>query len=259
MSYALVTGASSGIGYHLARQFAADGIPVILVARSADKLAALAHELERDYGIDAKAWPADLALPKAPQLVYDQVQAWQVQVDYLVNNAGFGLFGRFDQTAWQRELQMINLNITALTHLTKLFGVPMVQRGRGHILNLASTASFFPGPLMAVYYATKNYVLAFSEAIAQEWRETGVGVTALCPGPTESGFQEAAELEASNLVADKKLPTAEEVAWFGYQQMKAGKVVAVHGFNNTLQTMAPRFLPRGMVRQMVHNAQKASE
>jgi len=258
MGYALITGASSGIGYHLALEFAADGIPVILVARSAEKLSALAHELERDYGIDAKAWPADLALPGAPQLVYDQVQSWQVQVDYLVNNAGFGLFGRFDQTSWERELQMINLNVTALTHLTKLFGLPMVDRGRGHILNLASTASFFPGPLMAVYYATKNYVLAFSEAIAQEWKESGVNVTALCPGPTESGFQAAADLEASNLVANKSLPTAEEVARFGYQQMKNGKVVAVHGFNNTLQTLAPRFLPRGMVRQMVHNAQKTN-
>ena len=179
---ALITGASSGIGLDLARLFAKDGHDVVLVARSEGKLREIAAELERDFGMTAHVIVADLAKPDAPQTLVAQLP---VDVDVLVNNAGFGVLGPFVETDLAKELEMIQVNVVALTHLTKLLLPPMVARRRGRVLNVASTAAFQPGPLMAVYYATKAYVLSFSEAIADELRDSGVTVTALCPGPTE--------------------------------------------------------------------------
>ena len=251
MKTALITGASSGIGLELARLFAQNKTNVVLVARSEGKLRELAQELNKQYGVQVRIITKDLSQYGAAQAVYDQLKTQQIAVDYLVNNAGFGDFGFFHESDWAKQEMMINLNITALTHLTRLLVTDMVQRKSGKILNVASTASFQPGPLMAVYYATKAYVLFFSEAIANELADKGVTVTALCPGPTESGFQNAAAMEQSRLVKGKKLPTSAEVALYGYKAMMRGEEVAIHGLMNWLTAQSVRFTPRKMVTTLV--------
>jgi len=252
---ALITGASSGIGLELSRIFAQHGHDVVLVARHEDRLRALADELT-GRGITAHVVAADLAAPGAAAAVVSRVQALAVEIDVLVNNAGFGLYGPFLDAPLDTDLSMIQVNIVALTELTKRLLPAMVARRRGRILNVASTAAFFPGPLMAVYYATKAYVLSFSEAIANELQGSGVTVTALCPGPTASGFQAAASLEESKLVAGKRLPTAREVAQEGYDALMSGKTVAVTGLSNKVQVLAPRLFPRRMISSVVRRAQE---
>jgi short-subunit dehydrogenase len=252
---ALITGASSGIGLELARICAHNGHDVVLVARHEDKLRGLAAELA-GRSVRAHVLAADLAAPGAAAALVARVQALGVDVDVLVNNAGFGLYGRFAETALDTELSMIQLNIVALTELTKRLLPPMVARRSGRIMNVASTAAFFPGPLMAVYYATKAYVLSFSEAIANELQGTGVTVTVLCPGPTESGFQAAASLEESKLVAGKKLPTAREVAQQGYDALMSGRPLVVTGLANKLTALAPRLMPRRAMAAVVRAAQE---
>lgn len=251
MKTALITGASSGIGLELARVFAREKHRVVLVARSEKALQQLAQELEQQYGTEAVVLATDLSQREAPQQIFDELQRRGLTVDFLVNNAGFGDFGLFAETSWAKEEQMLDLNIRALTHLTKLFVPGMVQRRSGRIMQLASTAAFQPGPLMAVYYATKAYVLSFSEAIANELQGTGVTVTALCPGPTASGFQDAAALGESKLVKGKKLPTSAEVAEYGYRALLRGNTVAVHGLMNSLMAQSVRFTPRKMVTALV--------
>ncbi|MBU6205136.1 MAG: SDR family oxidoreductase [Bacteroidetes bacterium] len=247
MATALITGASNGIGLELAKVHASKGGNLVLVARNKTKLDELKAELERQYKITVYTIGKDLSLPLAAQEVYDEIKSQQIQIDYLVNNAGFGDFGMFVETEWNKELQMINLNITTLTHFTKLYVRDMVKRGSGKILNVASTAAFQSGPTMAVYYATKAYVLSFSEALDNEVSNKGVSVTTLCPGPTESGFQAAAAMEESNLVKGKKLPSSREVAEYGYASMMKGKTVAIHGMMNYLMANSVRFLPRALV------------
>lgn len=247
MATALITGASNGIGLELAKVHASKGGNLVLVARNKAKLDELKAELERQYKITVYTIGKDLSLPLAAQEVYDEIKSQQIQIDYLVNNAGFGDFGMFVETEWNKELQMINLNITTLTHFTKLYVRDMVKRGSGKILNVASTAAFQSGPTMAVYYATKAYVLSFSEALDNEVSNKGVSVTTLCPGPTESGFQAAAAMEESNLVKGKKLPSSREVAEYGYASMMKGKTVAIHGMMNYLMANSVRFLPRALV------------
>ena len=192
---ALITGASGGIGYELAWLFGRDGFDCILVARSHDKLSALAARLESEFRVKTLVLPKDLSKPAAVDEIYEEVGAASMEVDVLVNNAGFPVFGLFTETNLETELEMLQVNITALTTLTKLFLKGMTERRYGRILNLASTAAFEPGPLMAVYYASKAYVLSFSEALANELRGSGVTVTALAPGPTRTGFQKRAGLE----------------------------------------------------------------
>lgn len=255
---ALITGSSSGIGLEFARYHASQKGDLVLAARGEKALLALKAELEQQYGVQVRVFALDLAAPGAVQGLYDTLQREGITIDILINNAGFGDFGPFHTSDWAKDHTMLQLNITALTQLTHLFLPGMVQRRRGRILNVASTAAFFPGPLMAVYYATKHYVLAFSEGISEELKGTGVTVTTLCPGPTESGFQAAADLGESKLVKGKKLPTSKEVAIFGYQAMQAGKVVVVHGAANKLQAFLSRFLPRSVARSMVKSAQAAS-
>ena len=245
---ALITGASSGIGMDFARLLSREGYELFLVARSEAKLRALASELG-----NAKVIVADLVSPDAPQRIFDASGG----VDVLINNAGFGLSGSFIETDLRKELEMIQVNIAALTHLTKLFLRPMVARKSGHILNIASTAAFQPGPLMAVYYATKAYVLSFSEAIADELRGAGVTVTALCPGPTATGFAEVAGMESSRLFNLSRPMSSEAVARYGLRAMQSGKRVAIPGIANKLLTQSIRVSPRRLVTTIVRKLQES--
>ena len=251
---ALITGASSGIGLDLARLFAKDGYDVVLVARSEGKLRELAAELEREFKVKAHVVVADLAKPDAPRQLVD---ALSVDVDVLVNNAGFGVTGPFAETDLAKELEMIAVNVVALTQLTKLLLRPMVARRRGRILNVASTAAFQPGPLMAVYYATKAYVLSFSEAIADELRDSGVTVTALCPGPTETGFAAVADMSATRLFNIAKPMSSIDVARAGLEGMKRGRRVVIPGVKNKLLTQSVRVSPRRMVTTIVRKLQES--
>lgn len=244
MAMALITGASSGIGLELARVFAENGIDVILVARSEDKLNALAQELVATHGVKAEVVVCDLSEQGAAQRLYNVIKENGWGVDYVVNNAGFGVYGEFTKTDWQAEAAMLQVNIVALTQLTKLFLPDLIAKGSGRILNVASTASFQPGPLMAMYFASKAYVLSFSQAIANELKGTGVTVTALCPGATETGFQQAAGATGSRLFDMRTLPTGADVARCGYRAMMKGKRVAVHGAMNKLLVQANRVAPR---------------
>lgn len=250
-STVLITGASSGIGYELARVFARQKHNLVLVARSENKLQEIAGELRKAFGVQVTVLAKDVSVLASAAEIYDTLKQQGIAVGVLVNNAGFGDFGFFTETKWEKELEMINLNMTALTALTKLFVGDMVKRKSGRILNVASTASFQPGPLMAVYYATKAYVLSFSEAISNELVGTGVTVTVLCPGPTASGFQNAAAMNDSKLVKGKKLPTSQDVAEYAYKALMSGKVVAVHGVMNKIMAQSVRFTPRAVIRTLV--------
>lgn len=247
---ALVTGASGGIGKVIAEQFACDDIDLVITARSVNTLQSLAAEWSAKYGVKVTALASDLALPGAAQDFADAVLSQGIEIDYLVNNAGYGLYGMFRDSRLEDELAMMTINMASLTVLTKRFLPPVIKR-QGKIMNLASTAAFQPGPYMAVYYATKAYVLSFTEALASELAGTGVTVTALCPGPTRSGFQEKAAMSNSALVKGRKLPTAEEVGQAGYHAMMAGKRVFVPGIMNKLLAQAVRFLPRNLVTFIV--------
>jgi uncharacterized protein len=255
MATALITGASNGIGLELAKTHAATGGNLVLVARNKIKLDELKVELEKQYNISVYTIGKDLSAPNAAQEVFNETTQQKITIDYLINNAGFGDFGMFVETDWSKELQMINLNITTLTQFTKLYLQDMVKRQSGKIMNVASTAAFQSGPTMAVYYATKAYVLSFSEAIDNEVSDKGVTVTTLCPGATESGFQAAAAMEESALVKGKKLPTSKEVAQYGYVAMMKGKTVAIHGVMNWLLANSVRFTPRALVVKITRKIQ----
>jgi short-subunit dehydrogenase len=245
---ALITGASSGIGLELAKLFARDGYDLVLVARRRDKLDALGEDLRRRHGIGFRAIAADLADPAAPAEILRQLAAASVAVDVVVNNAGFGELGPFAETDLETARGMIQVNVTALTVLTKLFLPGMLARRRGRILNVASTAGFAPGPLMAVYYATKAYVISLSEALAEELRVSGVSVTVLCPGPTLTEFQAVAHMESTRLF---RLPgvamDAGAVARAGYAGLMRGKRMVVPGLFNRALPLVIRLSPRAMV------------
>ncbi len=243
---ALITGASSGIGLELAKIHAKKGGHLVLIARNEEKLNLIKQEIETQYGVRVLVLAKDLSVENVAVDIFEQLKNQQIEIDYLINNAGFGDYGMFYETDWEKEHKMINLNITTLTHLTKLFLKDMLVRGNGKIMNVASTASFQPGPGMAVYYATKAYVLHFTEAIANEVADKGVTITALCPGATESGFQERANMQESKLVKGKKLPTSKQVAQYGYTAMMKGKVVAIEGLMNKILATSVRFIPREM-------------
>ena len=251
---ALVTGASGGIGYELALLFASDGFDCILVARSHDKLKELAARLETEHRVKTLVIVKDLSRPSAVDEVYEEVTAASMPVDVLVNNAGFPVFGLFHETDLQVELEMLQVNVVALTALTKLFLTGMIERRSGRILNLASTAAFLPGPLMAVYYASKAYVLSFSEALANEMHGTGVTVTALCPGPTRTGFQKRGAMEDSRLVKGQ-IADARSVALAGYRGLMAGKTIVIPGLTNKLVPWIERLSPRGVVTRVVRRMQ----
>jgi short-subunit dehydrogenase len=255
-SFALITGASSGFGKEFAHLFAKDGIPCVLVARDTDKLTELKKELEVAHDMRAEVVTLDLSITDNCTKLYEQLRKKGITVRYLVNNAGFGDFGEFHTTSLEKDIGMIQVNITAVTVLTRLFGADMVAQKQGRILNIASTAAFLPGPLMTEYYATKHYVLAFSEGLAEEWRDYGVSVTALCPGPSATGFKKAADLDSSKLFSSRRLSSAADVARTGYDAMMQGETVVVHGFTNNLLVQLPRFLPRFLVAKIVRQAQE---
>lgn len=248
---ALITGASGGIGYELACIFAENWTNLVLVARSKERLEEIAAMLRSRYSIRVHVIASDLSQPAAPQQIYEFMTREKIEIDYLVNNAGFGDYGMFAAADWQRQLSMITVNITALTHLTRLFLPAMVARGNGKILNVASTASFQPGPLMAVYYATKAYVLSFSEALFNEVEGTGVTVTSLCPGPTATGFQAGANLHTSRIIRVRKLPPARKVAELGYRAMLQGRMTVIEGWINRLLVFGARFAPRSLAVRIV--------
>jgi uncharacterized protein len=253
---ALITGASGGIGLEFARKFASEGYDLVLVARSEGKLNELANELKGQHGTQVKVLAKDLNSPGAPQEIFDTLKGEGVQVEVLVNNAGFAAYGHFaTEIDANVELQMMQLNVVTLTHMTKLFIKPMVERRSGKILNVASTAAFAPGPLMAVYYASKAYVLSFSEAIACELQGSGVTVTALCPGPTRTGFQERATMQESKLV-QSGLMSVTDVVNEGYRAMMNGKAVSIPGLYNKISSLLPRFIPRGMAARIVMQMQQ---
>jgi uncharacterized protein len=253
---ALITGASGGIGYEFAKLFAQNGYNLVLVARGEKKLRELAQGLEQAHTISAHVIAKDLTDPASPKELYADLQNASITVDILVNNAGFATYGLFAEIDMDKELQMMQLNMVTLTYLTKLFLRDMLKRQKGKILNVASTAAFQPGPLMAVYYASKAYVLSFSEALSNETQGTGVSVTALCPGPTESGFQARANMEDSKLVSSGSLMNTATVARIGYQALMNQQPVVVPGQMNRLLTLLPKFLPRKLVSQLVRNAQE---
>jgi uncharacterized protein len=248
---ALITGASGGIGEELARQMAAK-YRLVLVARSQDKLAALAQELG-----GAETIALDLAAPHAVQTLQSELQARKLEVEVLVNNAGIGEFGEFAQTAPDKLEQMIFLNIGALTMLTRALLPQMIANKRGRILNVASTAAFFSGPLMAVYYASKAYVLSLGEALDEELKGTGVSVTTLCPGPVATGFQERAAMQESKLLSNKMNPmtSVQEVASDALAALENGQRIVIPGLMNKINTFSTRFIPRALIPAMIKNIQ----
>ncbi|MFN7991036.1 MAG: SDR family oxidoreductase [Candidatus Micrarchaeia archaeon] len=249
---ALITGGSSGIGYELAVLFAKDGYDLVIVAAKKEGLDKASSSLAL-FGADVRAIAMDLSDPGSADRLFSLLRG--TDVDVLVNNAGFGLFGSFHETDLGREVQMMNLNMVSLTKLTKLFLKGMMARRDGMILNIASTAAFQPGPLMAVYYATKAYVLSFSEALSVELEGTGVSVTALCPGPTDSGFQKRARMEGSKIIRGR-LGSPAEVAKAGYDAMMEGRTIVIPGLRNKLLAYSVRLAPRKMVARIVRNMQE---
>ena len=246
MSTVLITGASGGIGYELAKLFARDHYDLVLVARSADKLGQVASELQVQ-GVSVKTIVLDLALPLAPKFLYDQLQRENVAIDIVINNAGFGAFGEFAQMSNEEIFGQIQLNISALTELTRLFLPPMLARRSGRVMNVASTAGFQAGPLMAVYYATKAYVISFSEAIANEGRNSGVTVTCFCPGATHTGFAKRAGNDKSRLFKQLGAMNVDKVALDGYRAVMEGRGLAISGAHNWIVVQSTRFAPRKLV------------
>lgn len=251
---ALITGASSGIGRELATLFARDGYDLTLVARDRAALARIGDELTRVHGVAVDVIAQDLSRPNAAAEVYRELKRRSIKIDVLVNNAGVGTYGPFADSDAAIEGEMLQLNIVALTQLTRLFLKDMLAKGEGRILNVASTAAFQPGPLMAVYYASKAYVLSFSEALANELRDSRVTVSALCPGPTQTGFRRRARMEESRLFESGVMDAA-TVAAIGYRGLMQGRTVIIPGMKNRLLALAVRFAPRHLVTSVVRRLQ----
>ncbi|WP_375562606.1 SDR family NAD(P)-dependent oxidoreductase [Bernardetia sp. OM2101] len=258
MKVALITGASSGIGLELAHVMAKEKHNLVLVARSINKLNQLADELIQTHGIKVQTYKADLSNAKEIENLYQQTQKDDIEVSYLINNAGFGEYGSFIENDWEKLNSMMQLNMVSLVHLTNLYAKNMVSSKFGKIMNVASVASFQPVPYMAVYGATKAFVLTFSEAIASELKDHGITVTALCPGLTGTGFIDAANMENTKFLDKSKsnMATPEEVAEYGYEAMMKGKTVAVHGVVNSLMTQSTRFLPRNLITTIAKKMQE---
>jgi short-subunit dehydrogenase len=259
----LITGASSGIGLELARcfareQFANESARIVLVARNTEALESLAAELRRDWKVQVTVLPADLSLSETPKKIFAELSAQKISVDVLVNNAGFGAHGSFSELSLPRQLEMLQVNIAALTELTGLFLPGMIQQKRGGILNVGSVAGFQPGPGMAVYYATKAFVLSFTEALAEELLGTGLTVSVLCPGPTESNFGNVARGKKVRSLKTSKMTSA-AVAEYGHRAFRKGKITAVPGAQNKMFVFLNRILPRSFPRKIVKLYNRTSE
>ncbi|NIM29252.1 MAG: SDR family NAD(P)-dependent oxidoreductase [Gammaproteobacteria bacterium] len=250
LKHALITGASSGIGLELAKLFARSGHGLILVARERATLEHVGRELSRAHDIPVRVITKDLSHQGAADEIFDEISRASIHVDVLVNNAGFGIYSDFAESDLKTDLAMMQLNMVSLTHLTKLFLKKMLTRDEGKILNVASTAAFQPGPLMAVYYATKAYVLSFSEALAHELNDSGIAVSVLCPGPTASRFQQRAGMQGSR-VFEWGVMDPGTVAAIGYRGLMKRTTVIVPGLVNRLLALSVRLAPRGLVPRLV--------
>ncbi|MBO5715439.1 MAG: SDR family oxidoreductase [Clostridia bacterium] len=253
---ALITGASGGLGLSFVNIFARDGYDIVLVARNGNRLEDIKKEIEEKYNVNAMVVAVDLCSEDGAQKVYDATQQAGLNVDVLVNNAGFGDFGKFYKSDINKQIRMVDLNCTALMHLCHLYIPDMIKNRKGNILNVDSIAAFQAGPLMSVYYATKAFVLSFSQALTRELKGTGVKVTALCPGPIRTNFDNTADLGESGLFKNLKVWDPNVVAEFGYKNMKKGKSLCICGFVNKIIVFANRLAPRALVRNMVYNLQK---
>ena len=256
---ALVTGATRGIGYELSKLFARDGYDLVINARHIEDLEEVAAEFEASFGISVHPVARDLSDPESPEAIFDDVQAESLEISVLVNNAGFGLRGAFAETDLETELRMMRVNMVALTHLTKLFLGGMVERESGAILNVASTAAYMPGPLMTVYYATKAFVLSFTEGLASELEGSGVGVTALCPGPTKSHFKKRAKQRRIWMRYLLWELEPERVAQAGFRAVKQGRRLAVSSLQDWLVIFFYRFVPRSLLAALVRELHKRRE
>jgi uncharacterized protein len=242
---ALITGASTGIGRDLAELFAADKYPLVLVSRNQKSLDELAAQLRTRFGVESHVIALDLAEPGSAEKLFAQIRDRNIEIEFLINNAAFGSHGPFADSEISGQIQMLQLNVVTLTHLTRLFLPEMLARHSGRIMNVASLASFLPGPLMAVYYATKAYVLSFSEALASETSGTGVTVTCLCPGPTKTEFQKRAGV-ADSLLFRARPMASQTVAQIGYRAMMRGRHTVVAGFANKVLAFSTRLAPRSV-------------
>lgn len=249
----LITGASGGIGYELAKLFARDKHDLVLVSRNGDRLEEVARELKAAHGVRCAVFAGDLAAPGSPDALYAEINKSSIEIDILVNNAGFGSLGLFHKRPLQEQLEMIQLNVTSLAHLTRLFLPEMIARKHGRVVNVASIAAYQPGPFMAVYYATKAFVVSFSEAIANELHGTGVTVTAICPGPTTTGFGKRAGAEKSTLFHKGMTMDAATVARIGYDGMKKNKTIVITGGKNKLLALAGRLAPRSLTANIARS------
>jgi len=250
---ALITGSAHGIGYQLAYVFASHSYNLVLVDKDQEKLEVIAEDFLQKFGISVKTLVKDLSISTSPEEIFTELQQAAIKIDVLVNNAGFGTYGLFNETDLSTELNMLQVNIVSLTHFTKLFLKDMITQGYGKILNVASVAAFQPGPLMAVYFATKAYVLSFSEAIANELEGTGVTVTTLCPGPTASEFQKAAAMEESKISHVNRMMNTETVAKIGYDGLMANKKTVIPGLRNKILVKSVQLAPRNIVSKVVRN------
>lgn len=252
----LITGASGGLGLEFARLFAKDGHNLALIARNAENLSAIKHELESAHNISVFIYPCDLSRENAAQSVFEWSKAQNLQVESLLNNAGFGAFGEFIEIPLTRQSEMIALNITALTQLTHFFANDMLKNGGGTIINTCSIAAFQAGALMAVYYATKAFVLSFSEALFVELKPRGIAVIALCPGPVRTNFESAASLGKSGLFKRLKVANAVDVAKYAYNARHSGKTILIYGLSNKLIVLASKLAPRAVTRNVVRWIQR---
>ena len=254
-SYALITGSSGGIGLEMARIAATKKYNLILTARSTDKLEEIKKELSVTYGIKVICIPLDLSLQQCADKLYRTVKESSIIPEILINNAGFGYHGNFYKTSWEKENDMLNLNIIALTHLTKLFIQDMIHEGHGMVMNVSSTAAFLPLPYLSVYAASKSYVLSFSEALHAELKGTGISVTTLCPGPTKTGFEKKAEFENANLFNKFPVATAKKVAQKGFDGMLKKKTLVIPGGFNKLNYISsiitPRFITKRIAKKIM--------
>jgi short-subunit dehydrogenase len=246
MAYAVVTGASGGIGLEFARLLAKDKYDLLLVARNTEKLKAASDDIEIKFGVKVHYYPCDLSDLSSAKQVYSIVDKNNFNVEVLINNAGYGLNGSVDKLSIDEQENMIRLNCINLFSLTKLLLPFMLKNKKGRILNVASTAAFAAGPFMSVYYASKAFVLSFSEALSYEVKGTGVSVTCLAPGPTTTGFQERAKISNSRMFNAQSVMSAEKAAHIGYNALKKGKAIIVPGFNNKIMIFSSRFMPRSM-------------